>query len=272
MKFLRINMENQFAPSNFGSSKPGEPYDDDDNEEYDEDHQDSQVRFKPMPKIQRKTVSGRDGFQAIHIESNEVHEFKIPVKPKEPPRPYNNNPRAVRMPAPPPNSDVDVEVIQEQTRPPPMPKPVEPDYNQFNYEHIELKSQTNLLWSGPHWQIEKLLMDITFAQPALVNVDDSGDTVLRTIVLNNGQDGSFKEYISKKQRKVTEIQYNYPDQSLDEHSSIAFSLRKIGQMYYLVIVITDFTVTLDAPINPQRFCVDYLRRVLHVGGTFTIDK
>jgi len=265
-------MENQFAPSNFDSSKSGESYDDSNQELEDDNFDAPAVRFKPMPKPQRKQVHGRNGFQAIHIESDEIHEFKIPVRQKEQPRPYDGNPRAVRIPPQHSVSDVNVEVAQEPARPPPMPKPVEPDYNQFNYEHIDLKPQTKLLWSGPHWQIEKLLMDITFARDVVVNIDDSGDTVLRTIVLNNGQDGSFKEYISKKQRKVTEIQYNYPDQSFDEHSSIAFSFKKIGQMYYVVIVITDFTVTLDVPINPQRFCVDYLKRVLHTGGTFTIDK
>ena len=266
MKFLRINMDNQFAPSNFDSSILDESSGDS-SQELAQTVDAPAVRFAPMPKFQRKQLSGKNKFQAIHIESNNINEFKIPEKPKlNPPAPRPSVPRTNHI------SNVDVEVRQEHQRVQPMPKPVEFDYNQFNYEHIELKPQTKLLWSGSHWQIEKLLMDISFAKSVCINVDETNEIVIRTVNLNNGQDGSFKEYISKKLRKVTEIQYNYPDQSIDEHSSIAFSFRKVGQLYYIVIVITDFTVTLDAPINPQRFCVEYLKRVLATGGTFAIDK
>ena len=283
MKFLRINMENQFVPSNLNPSINRASDDSDSESEYEIESDvnsrnstdpDGNISFRPMPRAERKNLNGKMGFQAIHIESTHVNDFKIPTRPPPQPQPELRDSKNVEQTRPAHSvTNVDVEVIRrEPERVPLVQKRSEIDYSRFNYDNVKLKPQTRLLWSGPHWQIEKLLMDIAFSNDIFVGADESGDVVTRTVLLNSGQDGSFKEYISRKQRKVTEIQYNYPDQSVDDSSSIAFLLKKVGQLYYIVIVITDFTVTLDLPVNPERFCVNYLKRVLHTGGKFTIDK
>lgn len=260
MKFIRTNGDDQFSPSNFELEKSNdtvlEPYIKAVNDDF--------IGFKPSSKQPSKNIERQGEFRMLHIEFDEVWEFTVPIKTNS--DASSNNIEFGEYSTRCKESNMETDMLQESS----IPNNV--DYNEFNYESILVKPQTILLWSGPHWQIEKLLMDITFSQDTCVNVDESGENIVKTLLLNNGQDGSIREHSSHKFNKVIEIQYNYPDQNIDEPSNVTFSFKKTAQLYYVVIAIADFTVTLDVPINPQIFCFEYLKRVLHVGGTFTVDK
>ena len=95
-------------------------------------------------------------------------------------------------------------------------------------------------------------MDITFSQESCVEINTNDDTIIKTILLNNGQDGSFKEYSSIKMSRVINIHYNYPDQELDDPSSITFTFKRVADQYFIVIIISDFSVILDVPINLKK--------------------
>ena len=115
-------------------------------------------------------------------------------------------------------------------------------------------------------------MDIGFASARCVKIHADNDSVAKTFALNNGQDGSLREQSSRRTQQVKSIMYNYPDQSTDEQSSVVFICRPSGQLYYIEILVADFSVTLDVPVNPLKFSADYLRRVLLVGGKFSVNK
>ena len=259
MKFIRTNGGNQFSPSDSKLENLNHTA----LKSYTKTLNDDFVGFRPATKQQSNNIERHGDFRMMHIEFDEVWEFEVPIKTNK--DVTSNDVEIEQYPIRYMGTNMETDMLRESTT-------SNIDYNEFNYENISIKPQTMLLWSGPHWQIEKLLMDITFSQYTCVNVDESGENIARTILLDNGQDGSIREYASHKFNKVIEIQYNYPDQNIDEPSSVIFSFKKTAQLYYVVIAIADFTVTLDVPINPQKFCFEYLKRVLHVGGTFTIDK
>ena len=264
MKFIRTNGDDQFSPSNFELGKSNNTILESYKESYRKNFNDGFNGFKPSSKRRSNDAERQGEFRMMHIEFDEVWEFEVPIKTNR--DVSSNEAEFGKYPTRCMGSNMETDMLRESS----MSNNV--DYNEFNYESLPLKSQTMLLWSGPHWQIEKLLMDITFSQDTCVNVDESGENIVKTLLLNNGQDGSIREHSSHKFNKVIEIQYNYPDQNIDEPSNVTFSFKKTAQLYYVVIAIADFTVTLDVPINPQKFCFEYLKRVLHVGGTFTIDK
>ena len=256
MEFVRSNNEIQFIPSNLLSGKS-----DNESERNIESYRqyfDSQViGFRPNDKLNSSTMTRPNSFRVMHIESDHVQDFEIPFHLVQ-----DDSHSDSKM------NSIDSNDLEEHTS---LCESVQ-DYSEYNYENVTVQPQTKLLWSGSHWQIEKLLMDIAFAEDICVSSEEFDQRTIRTILLNNCQDGSIREYKCCKSNKITDIQYNYPDQLIDEHSTVAFSFKKVSELYYISMIVADFSVTLDVPINPDKFCFDYLKRVLSIGGTFYIDR
>ena len=254
MEFAGLVNESQFIPSNLLSKKLNNERDDGDS--YKQYFDNQVIGFRPMTDLDSLNSERTTTFRVMHIKSDDVQDFEIPSQTS-----LNDDGRCDDVN----NGDTNNIDCKE------LPNSGS-DYSDYDYETAISKPQTDLLWSGPHWQIEKLLMDIAFAEDVCVNSEDVDEQIIKTILLNNGQDGSVREYACSRSKVIVDIRYNYPDQRIDEHSSVAFSFKKLSGLYYVSIIISDFTVTLDVPINPEKFCFDYLKRVLSIGGTFKIDK
>ena len=255
MEFAGSINESQFIPSNL-LSKKSKNGSDHDIESYKQYFDNQVIGFRPRTDLNGLTSERTTSFRVMHIKSDDVEDFEIPFQTG-----LNEADHSILAN----NDDADDLNHTESCN-------SEPDYSDYDYETAVVKPQTRLLWSGPHWQIEKLLMDIAFSEDTCVNSEETDEQIIRTILLNNGQDGSVREYVCSQSKKIVDIQYNYPDQRIDEHSSVAFSFKKLSNLYYVSIIISNFVVILDVPINPKKFCFDYLKRVLSIGGTFQIDK
>jgi hypothetical protein len=239
MKFLRNNMQTQFMPSNYELSQ------------------------EDMPKSDTTSTAKRtteDAWDIVKIDTHDIHDFKIPN--------MNNRRRGIFATNFTPHSTPAKEDATEvrfnaETR---------LNYDQYNYDDVECKSQVDLLWSGPQWQVEKLLMDIGFANINGVKLQSNNDYIVGMYLLNNGQDGSLREQMLWRSKHINVIMYNYPDQSTDEPSTLEFICKQSGELYYIEILIADFSITLDIPVNPFKFSAEYLRRVLLIGGKFIVNR
>ena len=254
MKFLRNNMQSQFMPSNYELSQ--------------EDMLKSATNSTAEPTADTATGSSliqpagyprrEDMWDITKIGTHDIYDFKIPKT--------TNHPVVAISPANTPSTPAKKETevrFKAETR---------LNYDQYNYDDVERKSQVDLLWSGPQWQVEKLLMDIGFANIKDGALQSNNDYVIRTYLLNNGQDGSLREYTTLRSEHINVIMYNYPDQSIDEPSTLEFICKQSGELYYIEILIADFSITLDIPVNPLKFSAEYLRRVLLIGGKFFVNK
>ena len=125
------------------------------------------------------------------------------------------------------------------------------------------RSHTRLLWAGPHWKVEKLLMDIGLAAQ-----EPDGD---HAVVLNDGQDGTIYEVLSAETGAVISLRYNYPHQARGEPSTAVFSCVRVGKAGYVRLTFSGFAVRLSLPVDPTLLSAGYLRRVLLHGGNFVFD-
>ena len=148
----------------------------------------------------------------------------------------------------------------------PWMRPEEPQERKIvpvlDYRDEPRRSQTSLLWTGPHWQVEKLLMDIGLAAQ-----EPDGDCV----VLNDGQDGVIREVVSAETGAVVSLRYNYPHQARGEPSTVLFSCVRPGDTSRIRLTFSGFAVILSSPVNPQLLGANYLRRVLLHGGEFVFE-
>lgn len=133
----------------------------------------------------------------------------------------------------------------------------------LDYRDEPRRSHTRLLWTGPHWQVEKLLMDVGLA------AQERGDD--RVVALNDGQDGVIREVVSAETGAVVSLRYNYPHQARGEPSTVVFSCVRAGDTSRIGLTFSDFAVILSSPVNPQLLGANYLRRVLLHGGEFVFE-
>ena len=255
MDLEQSDTENQFIPSNLLLNKSDKD-NNNDVQSYRQYFDNQIIGFRPSTNSDDWSENRSNSFRVLHIKSDEVKDFEIPFDSILDDR----------------DNNIKIEGRDDDSFEHSSPGESDPSYSHYDYKDVIIQPQTELLWSGPHWQIEKLLMDIAFAEDVCVNNEEINQQIVRTILLNNGQDGSVREYACCQSKRITDIQYNYPDQRIDEHSSVAFSFKKVAKLFYVSIIISNFTVTLDVPINPKRFCFDYLKKVLSLGGTFQIDR
>ena len=183
MEFSGSINESQFIPSNLLSNKLKNESDDD-LDSYKQYFDNQVIGFRPRNNLNSSTSERTTRFRVMHIKSDDVQDFEIPFQ-----KGLNDTDFSILV-----NNDDANDLNYKKSC------NSEPDYSDYDYETV-LINLDKLLWSGPHWQIEKLLMDIAFSEDTCVNSEEKDEQIIRTMLLNNGQDGSVREYVCCQSKK-----------------------------------------------------------------------